>query len=153
MVPRTHDNGPSIMPGAPKAPHPRTPLSSPATTPHRPLATSLREILINGPAIRNRPNSRRITANLFSNRKFFTHFVTSSTPPCVLYCQHPPNYLSRLPRSVARQPRCCYSCDERFRRGRVDGPVRRTHNSLLRRPRPIACPCSLVHLVRPSRPS
>ncbi len=40
----------------------------------------LRRFLIDSAIIRNQPNPRRITANLFSNRTFFAHFGSSSTP-------------------------------------------------------------------------
>src|SRR6202021_1019725 len=80
MLPRTHHNGPSIMPRAPKAPQQRRPRSSSASAAYQPPLTPLHTVLINAAIIRNQPNARRITANLVSDRTFFTHFAPTAHP-------------------------------------------------------------------------
>jgi|HubBroStandDraft_6_1064221.scaffolds.fasta_scaffold80784_2 hypothetical protein len=74
MLPFAHDTVTGTTPGAPSISLQRTPRSSSTSAlRHFPIAP-LHKILINGANIRKQLNSRRITANLFSNRKYFAVF-------------------------------------------------------------------------------
>jgi hypothetical protein len=67
MLPFAHDTVTGTTPGAPSISLQRTPRSSSTSAlRHFPIAP-LHKILINGANIRKQLNSRRITANLFSN--------------------------------------------------------------------------------------
>ena len=69
-----HDTGIGTKPDAPSTSLQCTPLCSSASTLRHPPATPRPKFLINGANIRNQSNSRRITANFFSNRKYFAVF-------------------------------------------------------------------------------